>query len=143
MRFEFATANRIIFGEGTVAEAGPFAVRMGSRAFVVTGHNITRAEPVIEQLERERITCVTFSPQWDTPRGVPVSGEPTTTIVKSAIEQARRADCEMVIAIGGGSVMDLAKTAAGLFRESAPVAAFFAGQTVAWRAYLAFVVARI
>jgi alcohol dehydrogenase class IV len=37
MRFEFATAGRIIFGAGTLSEVGPIAAGAGKRALVVTG----------------------------------------------------------------------------------------------------------
>ena len=37
MRFEFATAGRIVFGVGTVREAGGLAAELGSRALLVTG----------------------------------------------------------------------------------------------------------
>ena len=39
MPFEFATAARIVFGEGAVREVAPAAAAMGRRALVVTGAN--------------------------------------------------------------------------------------------------------
>ena len=47
MRFEFATANRILFGEGALAEIGGIALALGSRALVVTGSTPDRAAPVL------------------------------------------------------------------------------------------------
>ena len=47
MRFEFATANRIIFGAGTLDEVGPIAAEMGNRALVVTGRSVDRAAPLL------------------------------------------------------------------------------------------------
>jgi len=43
MRFEFATAGRIIFGDGTLAEIGGIAAGLGQRALVVTGAGAHRA----------------------------------------------------------------------------------------------------
>jgi len=43
MRFEFATATRLIFGVGTLREVGPIAAEMGSRALVVVGRTAARA----------------------------------------------------------------------------------------------------
>ena len=37
MRFEFATATRIVFGPGTLREVAPAAREMGARALLVTG----------------------------------------------------------------------------------------------------------
>ena len=43
MRFEFATATRIIFGAGVLHEVGPLAAEMGRKALVVTGGSPERA----------------------------------------------------------------------------------------------------
>jgi alcohol dehydrogenase class IV len=43
MRFEFATATKIIFGAGTLREAGAAAKEFGQRALVVTGRDAKRA----------------------------------------------------------------------------------------------------
>ena len=108
MRFEFATAAHIIFGSGTLREVAPLAERMGRRAFVVTGRTIERAAALIEQLREQAIECVTFS----------VSGEPTVAMVKKGVEQARGAKCDLVIGIGGGSVLDTAKVIAAMLTDS-------------------------
>ena len=108
MRFEFATATRIIFGQGTIQEVASLAAEMGSRAFVVTGRTCQRAEPLLEQLNKQGIKCVTFN----------VPGEPTTTIAKAAVEQARQAKSDLVISIGGGSVLDTGKVIAAMLTNS-------------------------
>ena len=108
MRFEFATATRIIFGDGTIQQVPPLAAEMGSCAFVVTGRTRQRAKPLLEQLSKHRIKCVTFS----------VPGEPTTTIAKAAVLQARQAKSDLVIGIGGGSALDTAKVVAAMLTNS-------------------------
>jgi alcohol dehydrogenase class IV len=108
MRFEFATATRIIFGRGTIREVGPLAAEIGSSAFVVTGSSKKRAGPLLEQLNKYKIKHVTFN----------VTGEPTTTIVKEAVEQARRNKPDLVIGIGGGSVLDTGKVIAALLTNT-------------------------
>jgi len=102
MRFEFATATRIIFGPSTISEAASLSGGFGKLAFVVTGHTIERAEPLIERLDKQRIEYVTFN----------VSDEPTTTIAAAAVQAARQAGCDIVISIGGGSVLDTGKVVA-------------------------------
>ncbi|MBW2411049.1 MAG: iron-containing alcohol dehydrogenase [Deltaproteobacteria bacterium] len=104
MRFEFATAGRIIFGAGTLGKIGDLAADKGRRAFLVTGKNVGRAAPLLEQLKKQDIITTQFS----------VPGEPTTELVLSAVESARHADCEFVIALGGGSVLDAGKVVAAL-----------------------------
>jgi len=108
MRFEFATATRIIFGQGTLQEVAPLAAEMGSNAFVLTGRTTKRAEPLIEQLNKIGIKCVTFN----------VPGEPTTAIVKAGVREARQAKSDLVIGIGGGSVLDTGKAVAAMLTNS-------------------------
>lgn len=108
MRFEFATATRIIFGQGTIEEVPAIAAEMGSSAFVVAGRSTERAQPLLEQLNKQAIECVTFS----------VPGEPTTTVVKEGVREAREAKSDLVIGIGGGSVLDTGKAIAAMLTNS-------------------------
>jgi alcohol dehydrogenase class IV len=108
MRFEFATATRIIFGNGTVKETGLIAVKMGRRAFVVTGRSVERAQPILGLLEDGGMAVTPFS----------ITAEPTTQIALAAAEEARRQMCDMVIGIGGGSVLDTGKVVAALLTNS-------------------------
>ena len=104
MQFEFATAGRIIFGAGTVGQAGKIAAEHGDHALVVTGSKIDRAAPLFEALEANNIRYESFS----------VSGEPTTETVTEGSDKARRLGCKMVISFGGGSPLDTGKAVAGL-----------------------------
>lgn len=104
LRFQFATATRIIFGPGTLAEAAPIAVEMGRRALVVTGSTEARARPLLSALAGEGIDLTTF----------PVAGEPTTELVRRGLERARQVGAEVVIGFGGGSVIDAGKAIAAL-----------------------------
>ncbi len=108
MRFEFATATRIIFGPGISREVAPLAAEIGKRAFVVTGRTTKRAEPILEQLKNQAIEYVTFN----------VTSEPTTTIVKQAVEQARNNKSDLVIGIGGGSILDTGKAIAAMLTNT-------------------------
>ena len=104
MKFEFATATRIIFGHHAIKEVGPLTAEMGHRVFVVTGRAPGRAASLVEQLKTRGLRTVTFS----------VSGEPTTATVLEGVEHARQAGSDLVIGIGGGSVLDTGKAIAAL-----------------------------
>jgi alcohol dehydrogenase class IV len=104
MRFEFATATQIIFGPGTIREAAPLAAQMGKRAFVVTGRTVERVESLLGELRKQKLEFVTFN----------VTGEPTTNLVKEALQQARQAKSDLVLGIGGGSVLDTGKVVAAM-----------------------------
>jgi len=108
MRFEFATATRIIFGTGSIKEAGSHAARMGKRAFVLTGRNAARAAALINGLEANGVRCSQFS----------IAEEPTTDMALAAAAEARRQGCDVVVGIGGGSVLDSGKVVAALLTNS-------------------------
>lgn len=104
MNFEFATATRIIFGAGKLAEAGPLAASLGNRVLLVTGANPARAHALLAGLLRAGIRPSTFS----------VVGEPTVELARRGGENARRDNVDLVIAFGGGSVLDAGKAIAAL-----------------------------
>lgn len=104
MRFEFATATRILFGAGTLREVGPVAAAMGRRALVVTGLSAARARPLLDLLDERGIAHVEFS----------VAGEPTTDLVREGTARARAEGCDLVIGFGGGSALDAGKAIAML-----------------------------
>ncbi len=104
MRFEFATATRIIFGQGKIREAVSAAVSLGQRALIVTGSTPARLDSFISELRAHRIQCTLF----------PIPGEPTIPSVLHGVQVAKDAGCEMVIGCGGGSALDGAKAIAAL-----------------------------
>ena len=104
MRFEFATAARIVFGPGTLKEAGPIAGSFGRRAFVVTGGNPDRAARLLALLAAAGVSTAAFA----------VAGEPSTGLVIEGVRRARAGGCDLVIGFGGGSALDAAKAIAAL-----------------------------
>ncbi|MCX6050376.1 MAG: iron-containing alcohol dehydrogenase [Chloroflexi bacterium] len=104
MKFEFATATRIIFGEGVLREIGALAAPLGRRAFVVGGSSRQRLTPLLTLLAAQGIETVVFS----------VPGEPTIDLVLEGVQQAHAANCDLVIGMGGGSALDAGKAIAAL-----------------------------
>ena len=104
MRFEFATAGRIVFGPGTLRQVGGLAAGLGSRALVVTGGSADRAVALMDMLAEKGIRTLTYA----------VSTEPTLSEASQAAARAREADCDLIVGFGGGSPLDTAKTAAAL-----------------------------
>jgi alcohol dehydrogenase class IV len=97
MLFEFATATRVIFGEGTVATLPELARTFGSHPMVVTGASSGRNAPLISALSAETLS---------------VSGEPTVDLVREGARRVQDAACDVVISVGGGSVIDAGKAIA-------------------------------
>lgn len=104
MRFEFATANRIIFGRGSIKEAALLAASFGRRALIVVGSTAEQAAFLVDQLKAQQVEAVTSS----------VSGEPAIETVQAGIIVARDNRCDVIIGLGGGSAIDTGKAIAAL-----------------------------
>ena len=99
MRFEFATATRIIFGEGTASALPNLSRNFGTHPLVVTGSTRERGSAVVAALSAE-----TFA----------VPGEPTVNLIREGARRALTSGSDVVIAIGGGSVLDAGKAIAAI-----------------------------
>jgi alcohol dehydrogenase class IV len=107
MKFEFSTARRIVFGPG-VAEQIPILVAgYGQRAFLVLGSTPDRHANVLDALASREVDATVFS----------VAGEPTTDLAQAAVTAAREAKAEVVLALGGGSVLDVGKVVAAMLQN--------------------------
>ena len=101
MNFEFATAGRIMAGAGRVAELPGVLAGLGSRVLVCTGANPARHAGLLASLG------------W--PAAVlEVAAEPTVELVRAGVAAAREYGADVVVAVGGGSVIDAGKAVAML-----------------------------
>jgi alcohol dehydrogenase class IV len=73
----------------------------------VEGSGIVRK--VLDILETTGIPVYTFTE---------IKGEPTFRLLKETVQTIRQEQCDLVVGIGGGSVMDVAKTVAALLDKS-------------------------
>lgn len=99
MRFEFATATQIIFGEGTAASLPELVRTFGTRPLVVTGASTERPAWLISALAAEAFA---------------VPGEPTIELVREGVRRIRSAGCDVIVSIGGGSAIDAGKAIAAI-----------------------------
>jgi alcohol dehydrogenase class IV len=103
-RFEFATAARVIFGAGTLADAPAFAAELGQRPLVVTGGSPDRAAALLDGLAAQGMAITTYA----------VASEPTIGLVEEGTDLARESRCDVVLSLGGGSAIDAGKAIAAL-----------------------------
>jgi alcohol dehydrogenase class IV len=111
MRFEFATAGRVLFGPDTFNEVERIVPELGKRALIVRGRNPERAKPLEALLRAANIDCFSFE----------VDGEPVIEQIEQGVNQARQMEAGVVIGFGGGSVIDSAKAIAGLVTNPGPI----------------------
>jgi len=110
-RFEFATATRVLFGPGTIRDLPAAARSLGRHALVVTGRTPDRFGTVVSALADEGLSTTIWS----------VIGEPAVGDVEAGAGLARQSGCDLVVAIGGGSVLDAGKAVAALAPNDGPI----------------------
>ncbi len=103
MDFSFATAGQIIFGNNSLEKVSGMVSQMGKNVLLVTGKNSERAQTLMHQFSDEIFVSI-FN----------IESEPTTLMINTGIEFARQKACDVVIGLGGGSVIDSAKAIAAL-----------------------------
>ncbi len=104
MSFEFSTAERIIFGKGTIYQLGEIAAKYGKKTCYFHGRNQEITETTQRILLKKGIHIVDFT----------IHGEPTIREVKEHLLTARKEKCEIVISVGGGSVIDTGKAVSAM-----------------------------
>jgi alcohol dehydrogenase class IV len=106
MNFEFATAARVVFGRAQLERLGELCRPLGRRILLVRGSSHLDHSAVLARLDKA-LEEFHVTP-WV------VEGEPDLTTVEGALNRARATESEVVVGIGGGSVLDTAKAVAGL-----------------------------
>jgi alcohol dehydrogenase class IV len=111
MRFEFATAGRILFGPGTLHEVGAIAAELGTHILVATRAATASASPLLDELAAHHLSVVPFA----------VGGEPTIELIHEGTRVAKQSGCDAVIGFGGGSVIDAGKAIAAMLTNGGEV----------------------
>lgn len=119
--FNISGIPKIIFGNGSVRQLPRLALEFGRRALIITGaRSFTQGTqwPVLaDELKFSGIAI----------EHATVDGEPSPSLVDSMAARFRNARIEVVIGIGGGSVLDAAKAVAGLLRIENSIMDFLEG----------------
>ena len=104
MEFSYFLPVNIQFGWNKVDSVAEFAAPYGKKALIVTGRSSAKKsglyDRVVAKLDAAHIEHVLFDQ---------VDANPLTTTALDGAALAKSESCDMVIAIGGGSIMDCAK----------------------------------
>jgi alcohol dehydrogenase class IV len=116
--YDFLAPKRVVFGWGRWREVGHLVRQLGNRCFLVVGSRSLVASGLIEELEsvlsKERVACMHLAS---------ISREPLVDDVDQAAQRLRDLSArqgDVVLGIGGGSAIDLAKAAAGMATVGEP-----------------------
>lgn len=114
MRFTFATSPDIRFGRGMASTAAATLDAISRRIVLVHGRSSDRAAWLREDLAARGSTVVTLS----------CPGEPDVEAVDSAVAMARDVQPGVIVAVGGGAVIDLGKAVAALTPSRGPTLSY-------------------
>jgi alcohol dehydrogenase class IV len=106
---------RIVFGNGCAVQAAEFLAQLGAgRVLLVTSKSVRPQLKLLVSGIKATIVEVGFIP-----------AEPTVGFFEIALAEARAANVDAVLAVGGGSVIDVAKLLAALIHGKQPVTEVF------------------
>ncbi|AOT72654.1 iron-containing alcohol dehydrogenase family protein [Geosporobacter ferrireducens] len=123
MEFQHLVPVKIIFGQGKIKETGKLCKNLGRKAVVVTGKSSAKQSKALESLmtslSSEDISIVLYSE---------VDGEPDVFMVDRGVALIKEENCDMVIGLGGGSALDVAKTMAMIAVHGGSAQDYFGAQ---------------
>lgn len=120
LNFTFENPTKIIFGKGQIPAIGKEVARYGKKALLVYGMNSIKKTGIYDQVTASlKAAGVSFV---DFPG---VKSNPVLSHVTAGIELAKRENADVVLAVGGGSVIDSAKAIAAGARADHDVWDFF------------------
>lgn len=111
--FVFENPTKIIFGKGQIPGIGKETARFGRKAMLVYGMGSILKNGIYDQvadsLQKAGVERIDFPG---------VKSNPVLSHVRKGIDLARRENVDVILAVGGGSVMDAAKAiAAGVMTQ--------------------------
>ncbi len=119
--FTFSAMPKLIFGPETVCGLGKKAGGFGRTALLVTGsaalERSGHLQRILDDLNAFGVNVLQTR----------MAGEPTPTMVDQATKGVGGKDVDVVVAVGGGSVLDAGKAIAAMLKETGSVADYLEG----------------
>jgi len=114
---EFYAPGKIIFGTGGLSQVGAEAKRLGSKVLVVLGRSAMRKSGALDclthLLKENNLEYIIYEN---------IPSDPTVETVDTGASLARKGNCNLVIALGGGSVLDTGKAISAMVTNEGSVA---------------------
>ncbi|MFV8828937.1 iron-containing alcohol dehydrogenase [Alkalihalobacterium sp. APHAB7] len=115
----------IFYGRESLKTVGKETKIRGSQALIISDQmmaNLGYVNECIQYLQDEGISYSTY---------LEVNTEPTNTYVEEALELSKRENCDVVIALGGGSCIDTAKAVAVLATNGGDIGEYIGNNKIA------------
>jgi alcohol dehydrogenase class IV len=119
--FSFSGMPKLVYGPDTIDTLGSHAAAFGQRALLVTGASSLAQSGslsrVLNNLSASGVRVLQYR----------VAGEPSPATVDQAVKDVCGKTVDVVVAIGGGSVLDAGKAIAAMLKETGPVIDYLEG----------------
>jgi alcohol dehydrogenase class IV len=116
------SAKEVVYGSGTRKRTGQYAASLGRHALIVCGRTAMQRTGALDDLRRNLAAAGLATSVF-----AEVEAEPSLGTVDRGRAAFHELDCDLVVAIGGGSALDVGKAIAALAPHREPVGHFFAG----------------
>lgn len=124
MNFEYQNPTHLVFGPACLSRLGELASQYGKKALIVTGGGSVKRNGTFD-----RAAASLKDAGIDFAECTGVEPNPKISSVKRGSQTARAENCDVVIALGGGSTMDASKViAAAFYYDGDPWDMIFHGQ---------------
>ena len=114
---EFYAPGKIIFGPGGLSQVGAEAKRLGSKVLIVLGKSAMKKSGALDRLTH---LLIENNLEYVIYENVP--SDPTVETIDTGTSLARKENCNLVIALGGGSVLDTGKAISAMVTNEGSVA---------------------
>jgi alcohol dehydrogenase len=104
--FQFKLGTQVIAGRNAISQLGENAGKFGNKILVITDRGIVKTGLLKIVTDLLDTACLHYAVYND------VTSNPTVKNVEEAGEACRQNNCDLLIAVGGGSAIDCAKGAA-------------------------------
>lgn len=125
MIFQYNLPVNLIFGRGKITQVGKQTAKYGKKALLVTGRSSTKKSGLLDKtmtyLKEEGIEPILFDQ---------VEQNPLTDTAYSGAALAKENGCDVIVGLGGGSIMDAAKAIAFLALNDGNINDYIFGRKV-------------
>ena len=122
MKFNYNLPVNLLFGRGRINEVGSEVAKYGMKALIVTGRSSTKKSGLLDKtknlLEEAKVEYEIFDK---------VEQNPLTTTVYEGVEVIKETGCDVILGLGGGSIMDAAKSIAFAAKNSGDISEYIFG----------------
>lgn len=123
MAFNYFLPVNIVFGSGKVRKVGELTRPYGKKALIVTGRSSAKKSGLYDKVNDSLKAAGIETALFDK-----VQQNPLTTTAAEGAAYAKENGCDVVVAIGGGSIMDCAKAIAFLALNEGDVSDYIFGK---------------